>query len=64
MFEKSMLLFQFDHFCETQEKDFQRFSQCVLLFDFTKLKKFFGGIKRMFKGSKTDEKITSLKVIS
>ena len=62
MFEKSMLLFQFYYFCETQEKDFKRFSQWVLLFDFTKLKKFFGGIKAMFKGSKTDEKVTSLKV--
>ena len=62
MFEKSMLLFQFYHFCETQEKDFQRFNQCAQLFDFTKFNKFFGGIKTMFKGSKTDEKVTSLKV--
>ena len=64
MFEKSMFLFQFYHFCETQEKDFKRFSQCVLFFYFTKFKKSFGGIKAMFKGSKTDEKVTPLKVIS
>ena len=65
MFEKPMLLFQFYHFCETQEKDFKSFSQCELFFDFTKFKKFFGGmgvVKTMFKGSKTDEKVTSLKV--
>ena len=37
-------------------------SHCVLLFDFTKFKKFFGGRKTLFKDSKTDEKVTSLKV--
>ena len=62
MFENSMLLFQFYHFCETQKKDFKRFSQCVLLSDFNKFRKFFGWIKTMFKGSKIDEKVTTLKV--
>ena len=37
-------------------------SHYVFLFDFTKFKKFFGGTKTMLKGSKTDEKATSLKV--
>ena len=41
---------------------FKRFSPCVSLFDFTKFKKFFDGIKTMFKGSRTDEKVRSLKV--